>query len=394
LQWIKVYEPYQPQYDFLSRTSDGGYVVGINYIYDPGFQLPPLYAYFIVKTNPTGDIQWNMTGTRIHTPPNFVLTDVVQTSDGGYILAGTGNNESDNYIIGNSCLMKLSGNGVPEWNRTYPASLGFLGWPLYVEQTADGGYILVGSYSTGNNPQGYDTYDFALLKTNSTGGPQWNITYAGGQVFFVHQTEDGGYILAGRDDYGRVILLKTNSTGGALWNRTYSTASTNDGCISAIATSDGGYAMANVVGLNLVLYRIAGNGTLLWQETYGGNWRGWSFDYGPDFDIQQTSDGGYIIVGSTYYSYNPLLLKVDGGGAVQWMKSDFAGNLRDSVAFSVVQSSDGGYVFAGVWGVSSFIAKVGASPVLATSLPFASLVIATELESVAIVVLVERNARW
>jgi hypothetical protein len=336
----------------------------------------PSEAFFIAKTSATGDIQWNITPSEIHTPPNFTLADAYQTSDGGYILAGEGNNQSGYDLWTYPCLIKLSDNGVPEWNRTYYTYYGTFNdlYPTCVEQTADGGYIL-GGFS-------------GLLKTDSTGNPQWNITYQGGLCTFVHQTADGGYVVGGQDDEGRLFLLGTNSTGNVVWNQTYGEASLGFYLdVSDIATSDGGYAIATVTGGNLVLDKIAGNGTLLWQKTYAENWV-WNGFLVVYCDIQQTSDGGYIIAGTAWEPSNssvgPLLLKVDGSGAVQWMKRDFGGSFMGATACSVVQSSDGGYTLAGVIGADSFIVGLAANPTYA---PSATSVVMAVLESVAFLLL-------
>jgi predicted RNA-binding Zn-ribbon protein involved in translation (DUF1610 family) len=335
----------------------------------------------MIKTNAAGDTQWKVTPSEIQKPANFTLTDVRQTSDGGYILAGEENNVSGNNYTGAGCLIKLSDNGVPEWNRTYYGVS-----PTRVEQTADGGFILTGGGA------------ISLFKTDSTGNPQWNKTYSGEETTFIHQTADGGYVVAGRDSGGNLLLLKTDSAGNKLWSYNYSHPSTYDTCVSTIATADGGYAMAavNDNGLNLVLVKIAGNGTLLWQKSYAGNWDITWWLFGQDCDIQQTADGGYIILGKTT-SLAPVLLKVDANGTMQWAKRDYQGVTvwqgslsTGGGAFSVVQSSDGGYAFAGVSlnGVI-FIVKLAANPTYAPpSILFVSLFDAAGLELVAIVVLV------
>ncbi len=83
------------------------------------------------------------------------------------------------------------------WSRTFGGS----DWDYpdgeCVQQTSDGGYILVGStrsYGAGN-------YDFWLVKTNADGDSLWSRTFGGtqsDQCHCVRQTSDGGYILAGQ----------------------------------------------------------------------------------------------------------------------------------------------------------------------------------------------------
>ena len=382
MQWYTTYANRLSgfMYAFGARTSDGGYIVcGDDQI------NPALWSSVIFKTDALGNVQWNLTLGGAH---QFTLTDVYQTSDGGYIFAGVRNWAA--------FLVKISEKGVPEWNRTY-GSFAFL---AYVEQTADSGYILAAQCSV----------FVSLLKTDSDGNPEWNGTYQEGSPVFVHQTGDGGYVVAGQDQEGRLLLLKTNATGTMIWNQTYETPILYEYETSACATStsDGGYIMAGVSSpgsfnpftekypgsWNLELVKVDGNGTLVWQQTYGGDWDLGFLDISA-LSVQQTSDGGYIVAGTaTGPSSNgyaePVLLKMDEGGAVQWTKRNFGGSLSNGAfIFSVVPSSDGGYVFFGTSYGIPFIAKLAANPTFAPpSILFVSLFDAAGLELAAIVVLV------
>jgi hypothetical protein len=124
---------------------------------------------------------------------------VQQTSDGGYILAGwtTGSNGAGNVDF---CLLKTDTDGNKQWDKTF----GGTGddWAVSVQQTTDGGYILVGeteSYGAGGS-------DVWLVKADSRGNEQWNKTFGGTDydgAYSVQETTDGGYILAGcTDTYG------------------------------------------------------------------------------------------------------------------------------------------------------------------------------------------------
>lgn len=105
-------------------------------------------------------------------------------------------------------------DGNPQWNKTYGGTDSDVAYALV--QTSDGGYALAGlTYSFGVG-QG----DFWLVKTDASGNAQWNKTYGGASNDFADalvQTIDGGYALAGvTESFGAggddLWLVKTGGT--------------------------------------------------------------------------------------------------------------------------------------------------------------------------------------
>jgi hypothetical protein len=117
---------------------------------------------------------------------------VQQTSDGGYIIAGStesfGEDSSDVYLI------KTDMNGDTDWTRTYGGSDSYHGYS--VQQTTDGGYIVAGW----KKPLSSVNEDIYIVKTNASGTPDWIRSYgeAGRErAYSVKRTTDGGYIITG-----------------------------------------------------------------------------------------------------------------------------------------------------------------------------------------------------
>ena len=117
-----------------------------------------------------------------------------QTADSGYIIAGNmRSNARSNYDIS---LVKIGPTGSEQWNRTFGGTFSD-DRAKSVLQTLDGGYLIAGSTSAcwDNCPD-----DVWMIKMNAQGQEQWNLTLGGTgdeEMVFVQQTEDGSYILIG-----------------------------------------------------------------------------------------------------------------------------------------------------------------------------------------------------
>jgi uncharacterized delta-60 repeat protein len=325
----------------VQQTSDGGYILA-GYTRSFGAGAADV---FLIKTDESGNVQWAKTygGTDIDG-----AFSVQQTSDGGYIVAGY----TYSFGAGGSdiLLIKTDANGNIIWAKTYGGTSGDLA--RSVQQTSDGGYIVAG-YTTSF---GAGSTDFFLIKTDANGNMQWAKTYGGTSsdtAYSVQQTSDGGYIIAGYTrSFGTgwdedVILIKTDANGNLQWAKTYggTWGAWSDYAHSVQQTSDGGYIVAGLTWSfgGIFLIKTDANGNIIWVKTYWGT----ISDYA--YSVQQTSDDGYIVAGYTTSfgagSWDIFLIKTDANGNMQWAKT-YGGTYQDW-AYSVQQTSDGGYIVAG-----------------------------------------------
>ena len=275
---------------------------------------------------------------------------VQQTADSGYIISGY--TRSYGTMSGrNVWLIKTDRYGNEQWNNTFGGADDEEGYS--VRQTNDGGYIIAG-YTKSFGAGGTDVF---LIKTDSAGNQSWIGSYGGSsddEGYAVLQTADGNYIIAGEtESFGAggkdVWLIKTNSSGNIIWQKTHGGMG-SDGAWSVQQTTDGGYVLTGwtysygpgYMG-NVWLVKTDSLGDQEWNNYFGGT------DVDRGYSVQQTTDGGYIITGYTdsYGAglYDMLLIKTDRQGAEEWMKT-FGGSGRD-YGNRVQQTADGGYIVVG-----------------------------------------------
>ena len=278
---------------------------------------------------------------------------ISQTTDGGYVVAGY----TYSFGAGNCdfLVLKLDPDGSIEWARTFGGWT--VDWAYSIAQTSDGGYAVVGgTYSFG---AGLD--DFLVLKLDPDGSIEWARTFGGksGECDYnytcsIIQTNDAGYAVAGlthsfgagQDDF---LVFKLDTDGSLAWARTF--GGTDDDCAYSISqTTDGGYVVAGstesfgVGSTNFLILKLDPSGNLSWAKTFGGVSRH------EARSIIQTSDSGYAVTGWIYGfgagSSDFLVLKLDPDGSIEWART-FGGTGWDE-SVSVIQTVDGGYAVTGL----------------------------------------------
>jgi hypothetical protein len=251
-------------------------------------------------------------------------SSIQQTTDNGYIIVGSTRSYSVSEV--DIWLIKIDENGNEEWNATFGESKSDYGYD--VKQTSDGGYIIVGKYNGGR-----------LIKTDVNGKLEWDKNFKNCNLYRVSQTSDEGYIIVGKvynspsQDHD-IFLLKVDEEGNELWNKSFGDSGYEAG-YSVSQISDGGYILTG----NNYLIKTDSNGLDEWILDIGIEGR----------DVLQNSDGGFTVAG----------FKGD------WPRNmtgyliitDFEGNIVNSENYkgiftnyrpnSIHQTNDGGYIITG-----------------------------------------------
>jgi len=371
------------------QTSDGGYLIVGNSYSGTGTSLTDLYA---IKTDAGGDttaistqIFSDMTDATEDVTSFDLVSDVKVLADGSYILVGSkydGTATGNNYDV---WLVKLTAELTVDFSKTYGSTGNDFGYS--VSLCDDNGFIIAGkTYNSANQ-----NYDMWILKALSTGllatadsdtdggfgdpGTPGQVAIDGGvgndAAYSASQTDDGGFIIAGevRTAGGNadMIVLRLNPDGtlpsapSAEFGNTdlsnpadghldayIKTLSLDESAKFVQETSDGGFILVGNTfsggsgQSDIYIVKVSDSGGPVWDRYIGSNRN--------DFanSIQQTTDGGFILTGSTYTSSSDILVtKIfpNSQGEVEWQYTMDGG--YDDVGNYISQTSDGGYILTG-----------------------------------------------
>jgi len=339
IEWTKTFGGVENEdVSSVYQTMDGGYIIGGSTasfgagLYDP----------YLIKTDAQGDSIWLQTYGATH------LSESIQcfqkTDDGGYIMVGSSGSPS---IDGQIYLLKIRSNYDLDWIEYHGAdsldeicswveqmndgnyiTTGYYWAPLTqndfflivydqvglglmvrkfswdyadqsncVKQTNDGGYVITGSTASMNTLHDKDVF---LVRMSAAGDPVWTQTYGGSEDdegYYVHQTSDGGFIIAGlTESYGAVMrdiyIIRTDTIGNPLWTKLYG-GIFNDGANYILEDTDGNFIITGALSWDAFAMKIDSNGDSLWSKKWGGP------QSESAYSIQPTTDGGYIVGGVT-----------------------------------------------------------------------------------------------
>lgn len=296
--------------------------------------------------------QPNMLWTRTYslaTPRS--LSDCIETSDGGFLLAVTVQIDVTDYRL---LLLKTNADGDSLWSRTFAGMEWFS--RSTIRPTADGGYAVIGSDA--NDPMSA----FFLMKVSATGDSLWSRTLGEGYAPVVlERTTNNNYLTA---CYGTLLdfnnlalLMRLDADGNILWSDTLTgnnimpqfVTEQSDGhilCVSQILSESGG-----IQAFDLCAVECSANGDSLWSHCAGAG----DFNHSCE-EVLKMPDGNMIFTGGHWTCGsegmgNPWIVRWNilgdtVGSTTYGADCDYLGYARDIIA-----AQSGGYVLTGMWDI-------------------------------------------
>lgn len=349
----------------IAAVSDTSFAIaGIQY----GCEIPTTINLRLV--NGAGNIQWKKDYSFGSDYDDYVYS-LETTNEGGYIFSGYENQSS---AASYNLIVKTNSSGDTLWTKRIFIGSYATAVSSKIIHTADGGYCFAGSSYTSN------LWDVQVIKLSATGIIQWNRTYGGTSNDYgkdLVQNADGGFTVAattasddsdvtGNHGGNDVWVMKLDASGNLLWQECYG-GTGNDEAKSIVSIPGQRFALLSISssndgdvvnhhGSNLFydywLAKISADGTLLWNNSYGGS------NYEFASQLITGYDGSFLMMGSSYSDdqdvaehdgttdYDDMwLVCTDSSGTILWDKSCGGSNYDHGYAIGTLNESQ--WVIAG-----------------------------------------------
>jgi len=270
---------------------------------------------WVLKLDQDGGLVWDRT---LGGPGQDEAVSILQTSDGGYVGAGTmrlpPTQNADVWVF------RLDAGGNLLWHRTFGGAGDDIGYEI--QQTSDRGFVVAATRQHFDAPGAYVLW---ILKLDSRGFLQWDRDFEwlwNNEARSVQQTTDGGFVAVGMISDERdsdAVILKLDSSGNLEWQRRLEDPERTDWPLSLALTPDRGFVFAgprfkrtdSVTGTGVV--RFSASGSLLWDRT---------IQCGESCEaesIRATADGGFVLAGATagsasIFDVDAMVLKLNAEG--------------------------------------------------------------------------------
>lgn len=343
------------QINKLTQLSDGSYVgAGTNNI----FTIPEV---IVAKFDAQGNLLLQKSllsnpGISANSAYNLSVNSIITTTDGSVVVAG---------FDTSAFVLKLDATLNLQWQKEYSFPAGYACQSAnQIVQSSDGGFLLVGQVMETSDGNDYEAG--YVQKTDNNGNAVWLKTYLGfdqNEVTGITPTNDGNYVLLAStsDNQTGANLLKITPDGATVsWTKQIASSSGDLQPVALVQASDGSLAFTgDVNNKQLLIGKLDASGNALWSKTFAQSGQ---YNSNQTYALAATADGGYIAGGSYFVKSGSFdlsldttyafLLKLNSGGSTVWTKTLNGTNLDHSTTGpqfdGIISTADGGFAASGV----------------------------------------------
>ena len=251
--------------------------------------------------------------------------DVVQTFDGGYVIAGSGTNSNSERDI---LLIKIDYLGNVEWKKLIGISMAFER-AYCIQQTPDSGFVITGDAD----------HTMLLIKVDKNGNIEWRNDFtennANGQGNSLQLTNDGGIICSGHVFFPSLVktfpfIVKTDINGNLQWKKYYQDLSD----ISAYDIVESNNYEYFFCGADIIS-KIDKTGNTIWTKSFTNN-LGFLSLRSLIYEQPNVIYAGGVSDSSGLSAMH--LIKLDSGAYIFWEKRFLNSELVSSGGISICKS--------------------------------------------------------
>lgn len=378
IEWSKNYGGSEDEIaNEVIQTQDGGFLV-VGFSESNDIDVNNNFGeedFWVLKLDSLGETEWskNYGGFDVDK-----ASSVVETDAGDFLVAGSslsvGNDVGANYGEEDIWVIKINSTGDLLWEKNYGGDRNENAEDIQLTQ--DGG-ILVSGYSQSSNGDvsvNKGDFDFWIFKTDTNGNLLWEQSFGGSSAdwgYGIRENAAGEIIVGGstfssngdvsnNNGFYDFWIVKMTSNGGFIWDRNFGgiteersydieLTENEDIIVAGTSISSDGDVGGNNGGNDAWFIQMNQNGDLIWSENYGG------IQEDRSFSIIETSDKGYVSAGfsrssnadvaNNYGGKDGWIVKLEPNGQLEWEKN-FGGSKEDRF-FSIKQTKDNGYIACG-----------------------------------------------
>lgn len=295
------------------------------------------YKFITVKFNSAGIRQW---AVKFNGPPfsNSVGNSVQVDYSGNVYVTGytrIGSGQIDLLLI------KYNSSGIQQWVQQYNGPGNFDDFGISVDVDSAGN-VYAGGYSFGSGT----SYDFLLLKYNSSGVNQWTRRWNGvtnnADYLKKIKVSPGGDVVASGYSFKSTTsndftTVKYNSSGDLMWVSQYNSSFNNDDQVTNLKVDEQnnvyvcGISRGSGLGYDFAVVKYNSSGNEQWVQRYDSPGSNNDEPRSVDTDL----NGNVFVTGFSYQpgtQFDFTTIKYNSAGVQQWIRFYNGENLYDKAA--------------------------------------------------------------